>query len=148
MVWCSPTPIKPHTKFRGERCTCSKRRKAAATQPFFAGYARSLHPHNRREPGRSRPFTADDGTNVEMVMPGDRNQESAELICPVRSSPGQCASHSRGGRTIGGRCCLQDRGLERDLIGVGVAAKWSYPLRPAQKQPFTGAMLLETVPLP
>ena len=50
---------------------------------------------------RSTAFTADDGTNVEMVMPGDRIKMSAELICPVAIEQGMRFAIREGGRTIG-----------------------------------------------
>jgi elongation factor Tu len=45
-------------------------------------------------------FTADDGTIVEMVMPGDRIKMTAELIYPVAIEAGMRFA-IRDGRTIG-----------------------------------------------
>ena len=46
-------------------------------------------------------FTADDGSTVEMVMPGDRIKMTAELIYPVAIEEGMRFAIREGGRTIG-----------------------------------------------
>ena len=46
-------------------------------------------------------FTADDGSIVEMVMPGDRIKMTAELIYPVAIEEGMRFAIREGGRTIG-----------------------------------------------
>jgi len=68
MVLVKPNSIQAPPQVRGGkvRCTCSKRRRRPHT-PFFAGYRRILHPQPRLNRARSTAFTADDGTNVEMV---------------------------------------------------------------------------------
>ena len=51
--------------------------------------------------GAITQFTADDGTIVEMVMPGDRIKMTAELIYPVAIEEGMRFAIREGGRTIG-----------------------------------------------
>ena len=51
--------------------------------------------------GSIEQFTADDGSVVEMVMPGDRIKMTAELIYPVAIEEGMRFAIREGGRTIG-----------------------------------------------
>ena len=51
--------------------------------------------------GQITAFTGDDGSNVEMVMPGDRIKMTGELICPVAIEQGMRFAIREGGRTIG-----------------------------------------------
>merc|ERR1711935_853709 len=51
--------------------------------------------------GAITAFTADDGTAVEMVLPGDRIKMTAELIYPVAIEDGMRFAIREGGRTIG-----------------------------------------------
>mgnify|MGYP006252947869 FL=1 len=51
--------------------------------------------------GQITAFTAEDGSNVEMVMPGDNIQMTGELICPVAMETGMRFAIREGGRTIG-----------------------------------------------
>ena len=56
---------------------------------------------NSMATGQITAFTAEDGTNVEMVMPGDNIQMTGELICPVAMELGMRFAIREGGRTIG-----------------------------------------------
>ena len=51
--------------------------------------------------GSIKQFTADDGTEVEMVMPGDRIKMTAELISAIAVEDGMRFAIREGGRTIG-----------------------------------------------
>ena len=51
--------------------------------------------------GDIKQFTADDGTAVEMVMPGDRIKMTAVLIAPIAIEQGMRFAIREGGRTIG-----------------------------------------------
>ena len=82
MVLVKPNSIKPHTKFECEVYVLKKEEGGRHT-PFFAGYRPQFYIRTTDVTGQITAFTADDGTNVEMVMPGDRIKMSAELICPV-----------------------------------------------------------------
>ena len=100
MVLVKPNSIKPHTKFEGEVYVLKKEEGGRHT-PFFAGYRPQFYIRTTDVTGQITAFTADDGTNVEMVMPGDRIKMSAELICPVASEQGMRFAIREGGRTIG-----------------------------------------------
>jgi elongation factor Tu len=100
MVLVKPNSIKPHTKFEGEVYVLKKEEGGRHT-PFFAGYRPQFYIRTTDVTGQITAFTADDGTNVEMVMPGDRIKMSAELICPVALEQGMRFAIREGGRTIG-----------------------------------------------
>jgi elongation factor Tu len=100
MVLVKPGSIKPHTQFEGEVYVLKKEEGGRHT-PFFAGYRPQFYIRTTDVTGQITAFTADDGTNVEMVMPGDRIKMSAELICPVAIEQGMRFAIREGGRTIG-----------------------------------------------
>jgi elongation factor Tu len=94
MVLVKPGSITPHTKFEGEVYVLKKEEGGRHT-PFFAGYRPQFYIRT------ITAFTADDGSNVEMVMPGDRIKMTGELICPVAIEQGMRFAIREGGRTIG-----------------------------------------------
>jgi elongation factor Tu len=100
MVLVKPGSITPHTKFEGEVYVLKKEEGGRHT-PFFAGYRPQFYIRTTDVTGQITAFTADDGSNVEMVMPGDRIKMSAELICPVAIEQGMRFAIREGGRTIG-----------------------------------------------
>jgi elongation factor Tu len=69
--------------------------------PFFTGYRPQFYVRTTDVTGAITQFTADDGTIVEMVMPGDRIKMTAELIYPVAIEAGMRFAIREGGRTIG-----------------------------------------------
>ncbi len=69
--------------------------------PFFAGYRPQFYIRTTDVTGQITAFTSDDGSNVEMVMPGDRIKMTGELICPVAIEQGMRFAIREGGRTIG-----------------------------------------------
>ena len=100
MVLVKPGSITPHTQFEGEVYVLKKEEGGRHT-PFFAGYRPQFYIRTTDVTGQITAFTADDGSNVEMVMPGDRIKMSAELICPVAIEQGMRFAIREGGRTIG-----------------------------------------------
>jgi len=100
MVLVKPGSIKPHTKFEGEVYVLKKEEGGRHT-PFFAGYRPQFYIRTTDVTGQITAFTADDGSNVEMVMPGDRIKMTGELICPVAIEQGMRFAIREGGRTIG-----------------------------------------------
>jgi elongation factor Tu len=100
MVLVKPGSITPHTKFEGEVYVLKKEEGGRHT-PFFAGYRPQFYIRTTDVTGQITAFTADDGSSVEMVMPGDRIKMSAELICPVAIEQGMRFAIREGGRTIG-----------------------------------------------
>ena len=100
MVLAKPGTITPHTKFEGEVYILTKDEGGRHT-PFFAGYRPQFYVRTTDVTGQILTFTADDGSNVEMVMPGDRIKMNASLISPIAIEEGSRFAIREGGRTIG-----------------------------------------------
>jgi len=100
MVLVKPNSIKPHTKFEGEVYVLKKEEGGRHT-PFFPKYRPQFYIRTTDVTGEITAFTADDGSDAEMVMPGDRIKMSVELICPVAIEQGMRFAIREGGRTIG-----------------------------------------------
>ena len=100
MVLSQPGTITPHTEFEGEVYILTKEEGGRHT-PFFTGYRPQFYVRTTDVTGNIKAFTADDGTDVEMVMPGDRIKMTAELISPIAIEAGMRFAIREGGRTIG-----------------------------------------------
>ena len=100
MVLAKPGTITPHTSFESEVYVLTKEEGGRHT-PFFTGYRPQFYVRTTDVTGSITQFTADDGTVVEMVMPGDRIKMTAELIYPVAIEDGMRFAIREGGRTIG-----------------------------------------------
>ena len=100
MVLSEPGTITPHTEFEGEVYILTKEEGGRHT-PFFTGYRPQFYVRTTDVTGSITQFTADDGSVVEMVMPGDRIKMTAELIYPVAIEEGMRFAIREGGRTIG-----------------------------------------------
>jgi elongation factor Tu len=100
MVVSQPGTITPHTNFESEVYVLTKEEGGRHT-PFFTGYRPQFYVRTTDVTGSITQFTADDGSVVEMVMPGDRIKMTAELIYPVAIEEGMRFAIREGGRTIG-----------------------------------------------
>jgi len=100
MVIAKPQSITPHTQFEGAVYVLTEKEGGRKT-PFFAGYRPQFYVRTTDVTGTIKAFTADDGTDVEMVMPGDRIKVTVELINPVAIEEGMRFAIREGGRTIG-----------------------------------------------
>jgi elongation factor Tu len=100
MVLAAPGTITPHTSFEAEVYVLTKEEGGRHT-PFFTGYRPQFYVRTTDVTGSITQFTADDGSIVEMVMPGDRIKMTAELIHPVAIEAGMRFAIREGGRTIG-----------------------------------------------
>ena len=100
MVLAQPGTITPHTSFESEVYVLTKDEGGRHT-PFFTGYRPQFYVRTTDVTGAITQFTADDGSIVEMVMPGDRIKMTAELIYPVAIEEGMRFAIREGGRTIG-----------------------------------------------
>ncbi|MEY2979402.1 MAG: elongation factor Tu [Prochlorotrichaceae cyanobacterium] len=100
MVMAKPGSIKPHLKFESEVYVLKKEEGGRHT-PFFAGYKPQFYVRTTDVTGTISAYTADDGTTVEMVMPGDRIKMTVELINPIAIEQGMRFAIREGGRTIG-----------------------------------------------
>jgi elongation factor Tu len=100
MVLAKPGSITPHTEFEGEVYVLTKEEGGRHT-PFFKNYRPQFYVRTTDVTGTIKDYTADDGSAVEMVMPGDRIKMSVELINPIAIEQGMRFAIREGGRTIG-----------------------------------------------
>lgn len=100
MVLAKPGSITPHTQFEGEVYVLNKEEGGRHT-PFFKNYRPQFYVRTTDVTGTIKDYTADDGTAVEMVMPGDRIKMTVELISPIAIEQGMRFAIREGGRTIG-----------------------------------------------
>jgi elongation factor Tu len=100
MVIAKPGTIKPHTQFEGEVYVLTQAEGGRHT-PFFKNYRPQFYVRTTDVTGTIQDYTADDGSSVEMVMPGDRIKMTVELINPIAIEEGMRFAIREGGRTIG-----------------------------------------------
>ena len=100
MVLAEPGTITPHTEFEAEVYILTKEEGGRHT-PFFPGYRPQFYVRTTDVTGTIHKFTADDGSQAEMVMPGDRIKMNAELINPIAIEQGMRFAIREGGRTVG-----------------------------------------------
>jgi elongation factor Tu len=100
MVLAKPGSITPHTQFEGEVYVLTKEEGGRHT-PFFKNYRPQFYVRTTDVTGTIKDYTADDGSAVEMVMPGDRIKMTVELISPIAIEQGMRFAIREGGRTIG-----------------------------------------------
>ncbi len=95
MVLAAPGTCKPHTKFLGTIYVLTKE-EGGRHKPFFTGYRPQFYFRTTDVTGT---VTLPEG--VEMVMPGDNVELTAELIHPIAMEDGMRFAIREGGRTIG-----------------------------------------------
>ncbi|MEO0354239.1 MAG: elongation factor Tu [Cyanobacteria bacterium P01_A01_bin.3] len=100
MVLAKPGSITPHTKFKSEVYILKKEEGGRHT-PFFPGYRPQFYVRTTDVTGTIDAFTADDGSDAEMVMPGDRIKMTVSLINPIAIEKGMRFAIREGGRTVG-----------------------------------------------
>jgi elongation factor Tu len=100
MVLAKPGSITPHTQFESEVYILKKEEGGRHT-PFFPGYKPQFYVRTTDVTGSIIAFTADDGSDAEMVMPGDRIKMTVELINPIAIEQGMRFAIREGGRTVG-----------------------------------------------
>lgn len=100
MVLAKPGSITPHTDFEGEVYVLTEKEGGRKT-PFFSGYRPQFYVRTTDVTGTIKAFTADDGSEAEMVMPGDRIKMTVQLISPIAIEQGMRFAIREGGRTIG-----------------------------------------------
>ncbi|MEG4290259.1 elongation factor Tu [Microcoleus sp. C2C3] len=100
MVIAKPKSISPHTQFESEVYILKKEEGGRHT-PFFSGYRPQFYVRTTDVTGTINQFTADDGSEAEMVMPGDRIKMTVELIHPIAIEQGMRFAIREGGRTVG-----------------------------------------------
>nr|QCI05877.1 Translation elongation factor Tu [Dasysiphonia japonica] len=100
MVLSKPGAITPHKTFEAEVYVL-KQEEGGRHTPFFPGYRPQFYVRTTDVTGTIKQFKADDGSEAEMVMPGDRVKINAELIQPIAIEKGMKFAIREGGRTVG-----------------------------------------------
>ena len=100
MVLAASGSITPHTEFESQVYILTKEEGGRHT-PFFAGYRPQFYVRTTDVTGKITSFQADDGSEAEMVMPGDRVKMLVELIQPIAIETGMRFAIREGGRTVG-----------------------------------------------
>jgi len=100
MVLAKPGSITPHTKFESQVYILTKDEGGRHTS-FFAGYRPQFYVRTTDVTGKIDSFTADDNSEIKMVMPGDRIKMNVTLIQPVAIEKGMRFAIREGGRTVG-----------------------------------------------
>jgi elongation factor Tu len=100
MVLAKPGSITPHTKFESQVYVLTKEEGGRHT-PFFPGYRPQFYVRTTDVTGKIESFLADDGSEAQMVMPGDRVKMVVELIQPIAIEKGMRFAIREGGRTVG-----------------------------------------------
>jgi elongation factor Tu len=100
MVLAKPGSITPHTEFEAQVYVLNKEEGGRHT-PFFPGYRPQFYVRTTDVTGKVASFIADDGSEAQMVMPGDRVKMVVELIQPIAIEQGMRFAIREGGRTVG-----------------------------------------------
>jgi elongation factor Tu len=100
MVIAAPKTIDPHTKFEAQVYVLTKEEGGRHT-PFFPGYRPQFYVRTTDVTGKIETFTADDGSETKMVIPGDRVKMIVELIQPIAIEDNMRFAIREGGRTVG-----------------------------------------------
>ena len=100
MVLCKPDSITPHTEFEAQVYVLTKEEGGRHT-PFFPGYRPQFYVRTTDVTGKIESFRADDDSETQMVMPGDRIKMNVSLIQPVAIETGMRFAIREGGRTVG-----------------------------------------------
>jgi elongation factor Tu len=99
MVLAKPGSINPHTKFDAEVYILTKDEGGRHTA-IFKGYRPQFYVRTTDVTGAILEFSSE-GTEVEMVMPGDNISMCIELIAPIAIENGMRLAIREGGRTVG-----------------------------------------------
>ena len=100
MVLAKPGSITPHTEFEAQVYVLTKEEGGRHT-PFFPGYRPQFYVRTTDVTGKIESFRADDDSETQMVMPGDRIKMNVSLIQPIAIEKGMRFAIREGGRTVG-----------------------------------------------
>jgi elongation factor Tu len=100
MVIAAPGSITPHTQFESEVYFLTEKEGGRKT-PFLPGYRPQFYVRTSDISGTIASFTAEDGTAIEMVLPGDRIKMTVELMRTLAIEQGMRFAIREGSRTIG-----------------------------------------------
>merc|ERR1712084_68072 len=100
MVLAKPKSITPHTNFEAQVYVLNKEEGGRHT-PFFPGYRPQFYVRTTDVTGDVTNFTTDDGSESEIVIPGDHIRINVDLNKPIAIEKGMRFAIREGGRTVG-----------------------------------------------
>jgi elongation factor Tu len=100
IVLAAPHSITPHTSFEAQVYVLTKEEGGRST-PFFQGYRPQFYVRTTDVTGKISSFTSDDGSEIDIVLPGDRVRLSVSLIESIAIEKGIRFAIREGGRTVG-----------------------------------------------
>ena len=100
MVLAAPGTITPHTRFESQVYILTKEEGGRHT-PFFPGYRPQFYVRTTDVTGKIDSFKGDEGSETQMVMPGDHIKMTVELIQPIAIENQMRIAIREGGRTVG-----------------------------------------------
>jgi elongation factor Tu len=100
MVLARPGSIIPRLNFEAQVYILTREEGGRHT-PFFKGYRPQFYVRTTDVTGKVVRFTADDGSELDIVIPGDRVRITVELILPIAIEKGIRFAIREGGRTVG-----------------------------------------------
>lgn len=86
MVLAKPGSITPHTEFEAQVYVLTKEEGGRHT-PFFPGYRPQFYVRTTDVTGKIESFRADDDSETQMVMPGDRSHLDSHPLCQQSRAP-------------------------------------------------------------
>jgi elongation factor Tu len=100
IVLAAPGSITPHTSFDAQVYVLTKEEGGRST-PFFRGYRPQFYVRTTDVTGKISSFTSDEGSELDIVLPGDRVRLSVRLIESIAVEKGIRFAIREGGRTVG-----------------------------------------------
>jgi elongation factor Tu len=100
MVLAAPGSITPHTRFESDVYVLQKK-EGGRHKPFLPGYKPQFFVRTTDVTGTIGAISSDDGTAMEMVMPGDRVKMVVELTEAIAIEQGMRFAIREGSRTVG-----------------------------------------------
>ena len=100
IVLAKPGSITPHKNFEAQVYVLTKEEGGRHT-PFFLGYRPQFFVRTSDVTGQVVAFTTDDGSESDIVIPGDRIRRVVELIQPIAIEKGIRFAIREGGHTVG-----------------------------------------------
>ncbi|MDO4500356.1 MAG: elongation factor Tu [Erysipelotrichaceae bacterium] len=99
-VLAKPGSVTPHTEFKAQVYVLTKEEGGRHT-PFVTNYRPQFYFRTTDVTGVVETINGNDGSAMEMVMPGDNVLMQVKLIAPIALENGTKFSIREGGRTVG-----------------------------------------------
>lgn len=100
MVLAKPGSLSSHRRFKAQVYILNKEEGGRHT-PCLSGYSPQIYVRTANITGKITDFLSDDGTSMQMIMPGDRIKLTVELISPIAIEIGMRFAIREGKKTVG-----------------------------------------------